>query len=176
MKRLIVLAAAIFLFTTQGCGYSLRSLLPSEYHHISVESFSNSIDITQEREDIYRYRTFYPNIEADVTQEVIRKFGLDGRLTISGQEDADLVMSGKVVDFMRQPLRMTDDERTEEYRIVIIADVSLRDTRKNTYLWQEPQLEGEATYMVGRSNEADAIKLAIEDLATRIVERTIENW
>ncbi len=172
----VLLGIAVCACVLAGCGYSLRSLLPSDYQHISVESFANAIDITQESEDLYRYRTFYPNIEIDLTREIIERFNVDGRLTVTPQGQAELVMSGKITDFIRQPLRVTDDDRAEEYRLVIVAEVALKDTRTNTYLWQESQLQGEATYFTGRTNEAQTVALAVKDLAKRIVERTIENW
>ena len=77
------------------------------------------------------------------------------------------------------PLRYTDDDDVQEYRVQVVVSFELTNAHNEEFSWQEPSFVGEATYFVTGSQattEESAVDKAIIDLARRIVERTIEDW
>lgn len=84
-----------------------------------------------------------------------------------------------MVEFRRDPLRYTDNNDVEEYRINIVVNLSLWDNRENKLIWQENNFTGDTTYFTTgqlAKPEDTAVSDAINDLARRIVERTVEQW
>jgi outer membrane lipopolysaccharide assembly protein LptE/RlpB len=174
--RVIVISSAIlsFLFLA-GCGYSARSALPAHLRTIHVEPFRNTIEyVTENRDQVY-----IPLLEVNVRNAVIERFQFNGNLRIANAESADLILKGDLVAFRRVPLRYTDDDKVEEYRLEIAVNFVLLDADQPVPVWMEPGFVGEATYFVRGPNatsESSAIQAAMVDLARRVVERTIENW
>src|SRR3989338_2429719 len=114
-----------------GCAYATQSLLPSNYRKIYIEPFVNRLAITQESTEIQRFATSLPPIEEDVTNEVIERFIFDGHLRVTpNRQEADLILSGELVDFHRQALRLNDQGTVEEYRLNLVANLALRDPKE----------------------------------------------
>jgi len=163
------------LFLTAGCGYTTKSLLPAHLRSIYVEPIGNEIDFTVEGS-----RNLYiPLLEVKVRNAVIDRYLFDGNLRIADAQSADLILKAELVDYRRAELRATDNDDTEEYRIYIKVNLVLYDTKTGENRWVEKGFTGEATYFTTGprvTSEDTAIENAIEDLARRIVERTIEDW
>jgi hypothetical protein len=162
-----------------GCGYTTRSMIADKFKTIHVASFANKIDFTRETDVANRYRLYRPMLETEITQAVINRFLIDGNLKPAKEESADLTLKGELVEFRRDPLRYTDNDEVEEYRLNLVVYISLRDNRENKLLWEEKNFTGDTTYFTLGSNaksEDTAINDALNDLARRIVERTVEEW
>ena len=176
---LLLLAVVFLVACLSGCGYTTRSLLPAHIKKIYIENFKNSINITEETSDKRIYKTYKPRLELDVTKAVIDKFIFDGNLKIARPEDADVILSGELVDFEREALRYDEDDNIEQYRIVIAVSIKLKDIKENRILWQFNRFAGRQEYYTTGSqakSEETATNEAIDDLARRIVEETIEIW
>lgn len=177
MKHLVIFL--LFLFLISSCGYSTKSLLPSDQRNIYVEPFVNKINVTSETTQASSYRIYRPRLEADVTKAIIDRFIYDGNLKITNLDKADLVLSGQLVDYNRQSLRYSSTDTTEEYRLNIAVNIQLKSAKTNTLLWEENNFIGDTTYFTTGSlakSEDTAITDGIKDLARRIVERTVEGW
>jgi hypothetical protein len=171
------------VFLIAGCGYSTRSIISNKYKTICIIPFVNKIDITNQLDTASKYKVYKPLLDTDITKEVSSRFLKDGNLKIAPKESADLILKGEVVDFVRDPLRYTDDNDVQEYRLNIRVNISLWNNRDNKLIWEENNFTGEATYFTSyypvasqRISESTAINNAILDLARRIVDRTIEEW
>ncbi|MFC1632084.1 LPS assembly lipoprotein LptE [Candidatus Omnitrophota bacterium] len=180
MIRKFVLALLLAL-STAGCGYTTGSLLPEHLKTIRVQPFRNKIQLTAEvPADQYRFRSYTPNLETDITKAVLDRFLTDGNLKIVEEANADLILTGVLVDYLRQPVRYgSDNEDVDEYRVSIICAVEVKDVRDGSTLWQDPRVIGDSTYNVSGTyavSEAATIDNAVADLARRIVNRTIEGW
>jgi hypothetical protein len=91
-----------------------------------------------------------------------------------------------LIEYRKDPLSYTvNTENVTEYRINIYVNLSLWDIKENKLLWQESNFNGNYSYFtefaptnvsLGRTSEEAAVTKAIEDLARRIVERTVEQW
>lgn len=177
MKRnvLALLCAAVFL---GGCGYATR-IVPASLagmKTIYVEPFKNSVDYETEKGGKNLY---VPMMEVKVTNATVNRFVTDGFLKIAKPQDADLCLKGELIDYQRDVLRYDDNDDVQEYRITVIVKLTLLNTRTNEALWVEPAFAGDATYFPTGSNatsESAAINKAVQDLAQRIIERTVEDW
>ena len=183
----IALATTFYLFAValSGCGYTTRSMLYGKYNTIYVAPFLNKVDITQESFSANKYRIYRPMLETDITKKVIDRYLFDGNLKPSKEPAADLVLKGELIEYRKDPLSYTaNTENVTEYRINIYVNLSLWDIKENKLLWQENNFNGNYSYFpsdnLNSANikvpEATAVSNAIEDLARRVVERTVEQW
>ena len=175
MKRLIIFLSLVSVgLGFSGCGYTTRSTLPSNLKTSHVLPFKNSVSYTSESgENIY-----LPRLEIDVRNKVIDRFLFDGALKIRDPQSADLVMSGELLSYQKSDLRTSENQDIEEYRIHITASIKVEDRVKNETRLTDT-IVGEETYFTTGPNamsETAAVKKAIEDLATRIVERVVDDW
>lgn len=169
----------IILFSVSGCGYTTRSLLPSNFKSIYIDNFTNSINITAEQSNLRMYRGYRPGMEVNLTKTVIDKFLSDGNLKVVSEPSADLILKGGLVDFKRDALRYDANDNVEEYRIKLMVNMELEDSKSGKTVWKEKDFAGETTYRTSGSlakSESSAVTDAITDIARRIVERTIEAW
>jgi len=178
MKKILAIAA-ISAVLVSGCGYTTRSLLPANYKSIYVENVKNLIKVTAEQSDQRMYRGYRPGMEIDMTKAFINKFIADGNIRINSAENADLMLKTELIDYNRGAIIYDANYSIEEYRIKMIVNLELFDVKANKLVWQEKGFAGETTYRTGGSlakTESVAVKDAIDDLARRVVERTVEAW
>ncbi|MBN3038618.1 MAG: hypothetical protein JW869_04285 [Candidatus Omnitrophica bacterium] len=181
MRNFLLLFLLLISVSICGCGYTTGSLLPSDLQTIYIGPFRNKIQLTEElAHDAYRFRTYRAQLEVDITRAVIERFINDGHLKVVEQENADLVLSGDLIDYLRQPLRYgADNETVEEYRVSVVCAVILEDKKHNKIMWEDPRVIGDSSYNLEGTyagSEDSAVSIAITDLARRIVNHTIEGW
>ena len=173
---LILIAGSLLL---NSCGYTATRILPSYYRTIYVEPFENKIPITADVTEKIGFATNYPEIEQKVTRGVINQFLFDGNLRVTNKpENADLTLTGAIVDFYRQPLRRKEDDTVEEYRLNLSASVTLRD-KSGKLLLQDSAMVGDTTYfLTGPSarSEGAAVEDLVTDFCHRVEEWVIEYW
>ena len=177
IKNFILLPVLMIMFL--GCGYSTRSLALKNYKKIHVEPFTNKINLTDEGSEYRKLVTYYPALEVNITQAVIDRFIFDGNLKVVQIKDADLILKGELIAYLREALRYRNDEDVEEYRIILIVNLSLWEKDKNEPLWQEMNFKGETTYFTSGSNaktEERAIQDLMVDFSRRVIERIVEPW
>ena len=177
MNRMLRQWLGVFLLgiLMAGCGYTTRSTLPPSIKTIYVAPFKNEIILARDQ----GRQVYLPLMEVDVRNKIIDRFMFDGRLRVAKENNADLILKGSLKSYRRGGLRYTENDDVEEYRIYVTVDLEMYNTRLGQMVWREKGFTGEAEYFIRgplASSESDAIKVAIEDLARRIVERTIEDW
>ena len=159
----------IVLYGITGCGYTTGSLLPSRIKTITIPILKNSIS-----PDSLAYQ-YHPGIEADITRQTIDRFLFDGTLKVTEEKEADLILRGELVDYIKDPLRYASDSKTvTEYRLSLIASLSCYDVAEGDVMWKQ-KIIGKSTFFVNTSEEA-ALKVAINDLAKNIVDKTVKGW
>lgn len=179
MKGILRLFCIFLLFSIPGCGYTTGSLLPTHLKTIYVDSFSNKIDVSKESSDKQGYEIYRSGLESDVTSAIIDQFIFDGNLSIATPEDPDLVLSGELVNFTKEPLRYDKFDNIEEYRVLVSVNIELKDVGTDKPMWRETYFTGESTYRTSGTlakTETRAVEEAVLDLAKRIVEKTTEGW
>ncbi len=165
----------LLALTITGCGYTTGSLLPSQYRKIAIQPFQNKVNNVDENSNVL----YVPLLETNVRTAIIDKFLFDGNLHIAEPEKADLVLNGDLIGVEQDELRQDVNQNVQEYRIRIIVSLTLTDVATGKVLWKEPSFAGETTYFLTGAqaqSQSAAIDTALSDLATRVVERTVENW
>ena len=163
MGTVVLLAA---MMVAGGCGgYRVGTLLPEHIKTIAVPVFVNGTD--------------EPNLETRATTAVVNQLNTDGTLRVVAENEADVVLTVRIVNYQRKPIRYTGVTRPDEYRITITVRATLRDTRVAADLWKDVRLSGSTEFVVGAglpASERRARPEALDDLAHDIVEQIVEGW
>jgi len=181
---LSVTVSFLLITVLTGCGYTTRSMLYGKYKTIYITPFLNKVDIAQEAYSANKYRLYRPMLETDITKKVINRYLFDGNLKPVKEDQADLVLKGELLEYRKDPLSYTaDNNDVTEYRININVNLSLWDAKENKLLWQENNFNGNYSFFTSFAtgnvvvvSEDAAVTNAVDDLARRIVERTVEQW
>jgi len=166
MRRVLLLTAVLVVATVVagGCGgYRVGTLLPGHIKTIAVPVFVND--------------TSEPNLEIQATNAVINQLATDGTLRVVPEDEADVVLTVRLVQYDRKAIRYAGVTRPTEYRITVTALATLHDRHEDVDLWTDDRLSGNAEFVVGAglpASERRARPEALEDLAHDIVEHIVE--
>ena len=173
------LLACGLLLGLAGCaGYHLGPVAKLTYSTVSVPMFRN--------------KTVLPQMEAQITNGIIRRLQEDGSVKITSRDEADVVVLGEITKYHRTVLR-TDktDLKTlttqtqvgsgvpREYRVEITATVEIRDRRNAQPIVPKTELTGSADVFIGtdlQSADYQALPLAAADLARKVATLVTERW
>jgi len=162
-----------------GCGYTTSSLLPPELESIHVSNFVNKIDTARVISDKRPVYLYYPGLENEITRTVINKFIYDRALDIKSEKKASLLLNGTLVDLRYEPVSYDTDRDVEEFRVEIMVNIELYNQLTGKLMWKEDSFMGESYYTITGPNaksDSTALAEAVNDLAQRILERTVEMW
>jgi hypothetical protein len=181
------LLATVFCLALSGClGYHVGPVKPyylRDVHTIAVPTFKN--------------RTLVPRIEVLITDTVIKQFQQDGTFQIASGDNADATLNGEIAAIRRTPARSVRGNvlATTEFALTLSVRYSL--TGKNGEQLAPPnEVLGTTSFFVSNNSnniniinnnnnitngdvttdERQALPLATEDLATRLVSQISEGW
>ena len=162
--------ATVFCLALSGClGYHVGPVKPyylRDVHSIAVPTFKN--------------RTLVPRVEVLVTDTVIKQLQQDGTFQIENGDKADATLAGEVSRIVRAPARSVRGNvlATTEFALTLSVKYSL--TGKNgEQLAAANEAVGTTSFFVSSdvtTDERQALPLATEDLATRLVSQISEGW
>ena len=173
------LFATLFCFALGGClGYHIGPVKPyylRDVHTIAVPTFTN--------------RTLVPRIEVLVTDTVIKQLQQDGTYQITNGDKADATLTGEIYRITRAPARSVQGNvlLTTEFSLVLVVRSSVAG-RDGKPLVPPNDAIGSTTFFVSSaatqnitsgdvtSDERQALPLATEDLASRLVTQISEGW
>jgi len=173
------LFATLFCFALGGClGYHIGPVKPyylRDVHSIAVPTFTN--------------RTLVPRIEVLVTDTVIKQLQQDGTYQITNGDKADATLTGEIYRITRAPARSVQGNvlLTTEFSLVLVVRYSVAG-RDGKPLVPPNDAVGTTTFFVSSaatqnitsgdvtSDERQALPLATEDLASRLVTQISEGW
>ena len=162
-----------------GClGYHIGPVKPyylRDVHTIAVPTFQN--------------RTLVPRIEVLVTDTVIKQLQQDGTYQITNGDKADATLTGEISRITRAPARSVQGNvlLTTEFSLVLVVRYSVAG-RDGKPLVPPNDAIGTTTFFVSSaatqnitsgdvtSDERQALPLATEDLASRLVTQISEGW
>ncbi len=166
-KIMAALPLAITFAAAVDCGpYTFNPNLPGYIKSVAVPLFKNP-------------RTFKYGAERVLTDAVIDEFVADGSLEVAGEDVADSKLQVEIVNYKKEALSYDVQEVVKEYNLAIVVSVTFTDLINNQVLWQEPSMYESVTYYAIGSNaetEDDALKRLAEELARKIVNRTLQGW
>ena len=103
-------------------------------------------------------------------------------LKIANESSADSRVECVILEYVRRPYTVDENENVQEYRVEIVAEVRFVDIRKNKTLWEEGRLAQWDTYNfteVGgqpAETEEQGIGKVLSKMTDDIVNRTVEGW
>jgi len=164
-RLLLVLTLTVCL---TGCaGYRAGPTLGANYRSVAVQVFRN--------------KTYQPQIENQITGAIIRGLQADGTLRIDSAARADLILTGEITQYSRHVLRSqpNDSNAPREYRITIEARIEARDRVTGQVLVGPTTVAGNGDTFIGddlQSAEQQVLPLVANDLAKRVVTLLAEKW
>jgi hypothetical protein len=180
-----LLAAALACLGLTGCiGYRIGPAKPaylSNVHAIAIPTFTN--------------KTLNPRIEVLVTDTVIKQFQQDGTYRIVGGEKADATLKGEISRITRSPARSVTANvlATSEFNLSMHVKYKLVGPDGKP-LGPPGEVVGTTSFFVGTggtvvsgsttssligdvtTDERQALPLAAEELANRLVTQLSEGW
>ncbi len=156
------------LMLQAGClGYRVGNVSKLGYQTVAVPMFRNA--------------TTQPQMEAQVTNAILKRFQQDGTLRVHARDSADVVLLGEITRYQRTPLRFQRDDSgvPREYRVMITAKIEARDRRTGEMVLPATTLTGSAETFIGsdlQSADLQALPLAVDDLARQVVSLLVEKW
>jgi len=163
--------AALILLSFGGCaGYHIGPVQPyylRSVHRIAVPTFGN--------------KTLMPRIAVLITDSVIKQFQQDGTYQIVGDDQADATLKGEIIRITRAPARSLRGNvlATTEFSLYLRVRYSLVERKTGKVLAAPVEVIGTTSFFVGpdiTSDERQALPLAAEELATRLVSQLSEGW
>lgn len=152
---------ALFFIAVNGCGYSVRSLLPSHIRTIAFKSVENS--------------TTQPGLAEELLLQLPVALSYDRNLRISSLDQADLVLQALITGFYRTASAYDAAQNIIAYEITVSAQIDVYDQSRN-----EPFYSGTITsrisYDPASKTDESAITEAIGKLAQEIVRQIITAW
>jgi len=173
------LAVLFLILLLSGCGYTTGSLLPDNLKTIYIDNFKNEISVSSEPSGKHGFRIYRPGVENEITAAIIDQFIFDGLLQAVSNDSADLILSGELIDYYKEPLRYDKFDNVEEYRIIVTINMKLFDTTHNKAMWEAKNFIGYDTYRLTgafATGEGEAREGAIKDLAQKVSEKVVEAW
>lgn len=164
------LGGSLICISLAGClGYHIGPVKPyylQDVHTIAVPTFKNS--------------TVMPRVEVLVTGTVIKQFQQDGTFKIGNEESADAVLEGEIVRISRSPARSVRGNvlATTEFNLAMRVRYKVVG-RDGKPLGPPGEAVGTTSFFVGTdvtTDERQALPLATEELATRLVSQLSEGW
>jgi len=171
--KLIIIFCILYLcgcVITQEGTLNKHINLPQEVKKIYVPVFKIGLNV------------YDPNINYLLTQEIITQFNLDGSLlVVSKAEEADAIVDGLVKNYIKEAIEFDEQNLPVLYRVSIESEITFRDNKNGQKLWteNEEKLFAITTYsdrVPPIETEFIAQKRVIEELAIKIVRRTIYGW
>src|SRR5579859_1955445 len=160
-----LLLTCLFAF---GCaGYHIGPVTKRSFNTIAVPMFRND--------------TLRPQLEAQISNAIIRRLQQDGSLRIEDASRADAVLIGTIVSFERASLRSlrTDTGVPREYEITITVRVEAKDRRTGEILLKSTEVQGKSDVFIGedqQSADEQALPLVADDIAHRVTGLLVESW
>ncbi len=163
-------SAFLLAVSLSGCaGYRVGEVKPDylkDVHSIAVPTFKN--------------HTFLPRIEALVTNTVIKQFQQDGTFRIANEGNADAVLRCTITTVGRNPARSVRGNvlATTEFNLGLLVTYTLVG-RDGKTLAGPTGVSGTTSFFVGSdvtTEERQALPLAAEDMAVRLVSQLSEGW
>jgi hypothetical protein len=165
-----IFAAVLVCLVLDGClGYHVGPVKPyylRDVHTIAVPTFEN--------------KTLLPHIEVLVTDTVIKQLQQDGTFQIARDGDADATLKAQITRIDRLPARSVRGNvlLTTEFSLSMHLKYELV-ARDGTTIAPSAESVGTTSFFTSAdvtTNERQALPLAAEDLATRLVTELSEGW
>lgn len=148
-----------------GC-YTNQPMYPEDYRTVAVPIFEN--------------RTFYRNVEFDVTEALIKEIELRTPYKVVDQAIADTLIQGQITTIEQRVVsRRSDIGVVQEIEYQVLANVQWKDLRSGRTIMDRQGLEAIGRYIpttpVGETPDI-AQHAAVERMSRDIVDAMRSDW
>jgi len=159
-RRWLAGGAVAVLTVLGGCGYSMRPLSPVGVRTVAVEVIENP--------------TFWRDLEFQLTEDLKNAILSRTDLLIVEKDRADVLLSGKIVNFIEQVLVEDPIDDVLESSVIVTADFVLKDLRTGNER-SRVRLTDTAEFVVGSNeNVNSATAEAFSDLSEKVIYSLLE--
>ena len=158
--RWVVRFALGSVFVLSGC-YTLGPITPTYMkgvHSLSVPIFDN--------------KSFEAQVQALVTDTFIKQLQLDGSYVITGEDEADAIVHGTIVDVIRTQTKSVVGDVLASAEFEITLKIHIEVLRGGTgQVLVNKDFSGQSYFFVGSdlpTQERQAIPIAAEDCAKQV--------
>lgn len=159
---------AVLACMVAGCAhYRVGSSVPEELRTIAVPVFENA--------------SGFPEIDAIVTQYVLREFQREGTFKLEPLKTAKLKLLGKLAKSDMEPLNYDRNygSRTSEYRYSLVAEITLIERESGKLLLDDVPIKANTTFLTHGdmlTGMQDAAPRIAEELSRAIVDAVLARW
>jgi hypothetical protein len=157
----------ISLLATGCAGYHVGPVTQRNFKSIAVPMFRN--------------RTLRPQLEAQITNAIIKGLQQDGSLRVESEPNADVILDGAIIHYERTTLRSlrSDTRVPREFEITITVRVEAKDRRTGEIVLKSTEVTGKSDVFIGedqQSAELQVLPLIANDVARKVVSLLVESW
>ena len=123
--------------------------------------------------------TAEPNIEVELTENIISALQDDNTLRVVELPDAATELSGKVVRYNLREAFTTSDLQVDEYQVQIMVELTMRVIATGETLFEKKRITGTGNFAVdeaGGSAETDARVYAAAEIVREVLAAVVEDW
>jgi len=148
--------------------YGTTSRTAGDIARISVPYFSN--------------KTSEPDVEIEITDQIILGIAKDNTLKVVDETEADATLEGTVAKFRNTPFTFEHGEtqiQAEQYRLLIEIQVSLFSPSQNAYIYENKVIRAHGDYYLETTvdqNYENALEEVYQDLVEGILAATVQDW
>lgn len=122
-----------------------------------------------------------PDLQATVTNAIIRRFNDDGTLEVNQDSNADSELDVTITNIQHNPIRSSTSDLlvTAEYQLTIQGTATYVNRRLGRKIFENYPVTGSTTFFTQadiQEGERQALPLAAEDLAQNTVKLITEGW
>ena len=166
-QSLTAVIATVLFFATGCSSYKFRSSVPEELRTLAVPVFEND--------------SGFPEIDALVTQYVLREFQREGTFKISALDNASLKLLGKLINSDIQSLSRDRNygSRTSEYRYKLVAEITVVERGTGKLIIDDMQIKADTTFSTRGdmlTGLQDAQPRIAKELARSITDAVLAHW
>lgn len=161
--------AGMMSIVASGCGvYRTTSRTAGDIQRVAVPYFANA--------------TAEPDVEIEITDEIIRGIVRDNTLKVVDESMADAVIEGTVAEFENVPYtfeRGAAQIQADQYRLTVGIRVSLFNRAGNNYIYENKIVKAHGNYYLETSadqNYENALEEVYRDLVEGILSSMVQEW
>ncbi len=153
---------ALLLFSVMGCSvYTFNPRGKSTLSSISILLFENT--------------TGQYGLEDKMTELVIDAFIDDGSIKVVPESNAEALVSGKLIKYIRQPYEYDETDIVQSYKITMTFEIKLINTADNSEIWVNTFSQF-GVFIIDEEVDEDGEERAIVKLVDDIINKTTKSW
>lgn len=158
-------------------------LLPFSFVVVSfcscgIYTFSSSAlgDVKTIAIPLFDNRTTESGLRENLTDGLSQAFVKDNTLKVAPEQQADAVLKGTVISYVREAYTYSQAEVVSQYVCRIGIDAELINRKSGKTMWEEKGLTDWGTYDSATETEQDGQNRAIAKLIEDILNKTVKGW